>query len=78
MDLVRSKNGLTEDEDDVMQALSSAARNYGKLPCQHPDERRDFVDAIHRCQDLLAIRIARRHYPQGWPSYRPERHEGEQ
>lgn len=61
------KDGLTEDEGRVMDALCDAVNVYQTLPVQHPDEPVDFVDAIHRCQDQLAVRIARRHYPEGWP-----------
>jgi hypothetical protein len=60
-------DGLTDEEGAVADALVAAVQAYDKLPVQHPDETRDFVDAIHRCQDQLAMRIARRHYPQGWP-----------
>jgi hypothetical protein len=61
------RDGLTDDEGVVMDALCDAANAYGRLLRQHPDEPRDFRDAIHRCQDLLALRIARRHHPDGWP-----------
>lgn len=61
-------DGLTDAEGVVMDALVEAANAFGQLPTQHLDEPRDFCDAIHRCQDLLAVRIARRHYPSGWPS----------
>lgn len=64
---VRESDGLTEEEGVVMDALCDAANAFGKLPSQHPDEARDFCDAIHRAQDLLAVRIARRLYPKGWP-----------
>lgn len=60
-------DGLTDAEGRVMDALCEAANGFSELPVQHPDEPRDFCDAIHRAQDLLAIRIARRHYPKGWP-----------
>lgn len=60
-------DGLTLEEGIVADALLKAVCAYEDLPRQHPDEHRDFIDAIHRCQDLLAIRIARRHYPRGWP-----------
>jgi hypothetical protein len=52
-----------------MDALSEAVQIYGALEQQHPDEHAEFVDAIHRAQDLLAVRIARRTYPKGWPTY---------
>lgn len=51
-----------------MDHLCAAVNTFSqKCDRQHPDEMRDFVDGIHRCQDALAVRIARRHYPIGWP-----------
>jgi hypothetical protein len=61
------EDGLTKEEGLVADALCDAANAFGALPVQHPDEPRDFSDAIHRLRDLLAMRIARRHYPKGWP-----------
>lgn len=31
------------------------------------DEIKDFGDAVHKCQDLLAIRIAKRTFSESWP-----------
>lgn len=61
------KDGLTDQEGKVMDALIAAWNEFVKLEQQHPNELTDFSDGIHRCQDLLAIRIARREYPEGWP-----------
>lgn len=66
---VDPKSGLTLDELEVMEKLTEAYKAFLKLPRQHPDEVRDFVDGIHRCQDTLAVRIVRRHYPQFWPTH---------
>jgi hypothetical protein len=60
-------DGLTAGEGEVMDALVAAWNRFSELTHQHPDELRDFADGIHRCQDLLAVRIARREYPKGWP-----------
>lgn len=60
-------DGLTKEEGEVMDSLISAAQGFARLPVQHPDEARDFCDAIHRGQDMLAVRVARREYPAGWP-----------
>ena len=60
-------DGLTEEEGGVMDALCLAANIFGGLDRQHPDELLDFCDGIHRCQDALALRIARRAFPLGWP-----------
>ena len=62
-------DGLTEEEGEVMDALVGAVESFDELPSQHPDEQRDFYDAIHRCQDLLAVRAMRRLYPRGWVTF---------
>lgn len=60
-------DGLTHDEGVVMDALVRAVNAFARLERQHPSELDEFVDGIHRCQDQLAVRIVRRHYPDGWP-----------
>lgn len=65
----KRQDGLTKQEGVVMDALCKAVVEYYKLPVDHPTEQREFVDAIHRLQDLLAVRIARRLYPKGWTTY---------
>jgi hypothetical protein len=56
----------TADEKAVLASLVAAWQQYVALPVEHPDEIRDFTDAIHRAQDLLAIRVARRADPDTW------------
>lgn len=58
-------DGLLSEEEDVMNALVLAVEHYQKLPIQHPDEPRDFANAIHQCQQLLALRVVRREHD-GW------------
>lgn len=60
-------DGLTEAEGRVMDNLIDAANTFGQLDRDHPDELRDFVDGIHRCQYLLGVRVVRRDFPEGWP-----------
>lgn len=57
----------TSDELHVMNLLGEALNCYARLPKQHPSELDDFTDAIHRLQDLIAIRVARRADPENWP-----------
>lgn len=64
-----NENGLTQNEQIVMNKLMEAYEAFLELNKEHPDELRDFVDGIHRCQDVLAVRICRRIYPKGWPTY---------
>src|SRR5665213_926575 len=60
-------DGLTDAEGIVGDHVCAAVNAFAKLPCEHPSELRDFCDAVHCLQGLLTTRIARRHYPKGWP-----------
>ncbi|HZU80065.1 MAG TPA: hypothetical protein VE991_09130 [Acidimicrobiales bacterium] len=62
-------DGLTDDEGYVMDALVDAADAYADLPVEHPAEPGEFEQAIHRAQDLLAVRVARRDHPAGWARF---------
>jgi len=62
--------GLTQDEQVVMDNIIETYNAFCKLERQHPDEGRDFTDAVHKMQSILALRIARRSYPIGWPMKR--------
>lgn len=58
--------GLTDKEQEVMDSLVAAINRYAGLEIEHPHEFDDFLQSIHRLQDLLAIRVARRMFPEGW------------
>jgi len=64
---ITRKDGLTPEEGALSDVLVIACSIWGRLPKQHPDDDRYFTDSIHRIQDLLTTRIARREYPDGWP-----------
>lgn len=66
--MITRDDGLTDEEGVVMDALCDVGDAFFKLDRQHPDEARDFCDGVHRCQDALAVRIARRAFPKGWPN----------
>jgi len=70
---ITREDGLTDTEGEVMDALKEAVRMFDSLERQHPDEMRDFLDGIHRCQDQLAVRVCRRVFPSGWPTYTRKR-----
>lgn len=59
-------DGLTEDEGRVADLLYEANCAMADLPVQHADDMKEFEQAIHVQQGILALRIARRHYPGGW------------
>ena len=67
---INSTTGLNEDEQKVMDHITGAYRHFVCLERLHPDELRDFTDAVHTLQRIMATRLARRVYPMGWPSYR--------
>jgi len=60
------EHGLTADEAFVMDSLVEAYGVYTELPVQHSDEPAEFRYHIHMLQGLLATRVCRRTYPQGW------------
>ena len=62
-------DGLTDSEGLVMDHLVSVYECYraiGADELSHPDDLRKVVSAIHDIQDILACRIARRMFPNGW------------
>lgn len=65
--MITRDDGLTDDEGKVADALVEAVQAFWALPVQHPSEKCEFLAAVHACQNALTIRIARRHYPKGWP-----------
>lgn len=58
--------GLTPKEQIVMDFLTDAWKVYIDLKPLCDDDKREFMDAIHKLQRLLAVRIVRRDYPSGW------------
>lgn len=64
------KDGLTGEERIVMDNLVEAWNGYCNLPKQHPTDLTEFCDGVHRCQSLLMMRILRRDYPEGYPTYK--------
>lgn len=59
-----SISGLTAKEEECMAALIKAYEIYAELDPLY--DMSEFNSAIHTCQQLLALRIARRTYPGFW------------
>jgi hypothetical protein len=70
----RVKNilGLDEKEMKVMNKLMECYKAWLDLKRDHPNELSEFGYAVHLIQDLLAMRVVRRIYPEGWPTYSEE------
>lgn len=59
-----NKGFLTEGEKRVVQHLADAWNEFVKQPVEHPDDISEFKDAIHRAQNLIAYRVAKRAEPE--------------
>ncbi len=59
-------SGLTDAEQFVMDALVKAWNEWKRIPDTSRDEMREFQQAIHVAQMVIASRIVRRAYPEYW------------
>lgn len=57
---------LTPEERKVVAALAEAWNLYVALPIQHRSDGDEFAGAIHRAQDIVGMRVARRADPDVW------------
>ena len=62
-------SGFTEPEKRCHDALMESYHEFVKLTREHPDEMREFLDAVHRIQSILATRVIRRVFPDYWVRY---------
>jgi hypothetical protein len=58
-------DGLTSEEKEVLKNLAFAWDAYVKIE-KKDSSIKEFNDAIHRCQQLIALRVARRVNPEVW------------
>jgi len=49
--------------EEVLNLLMEAYNKFLELPIQHESDSIEFTDGIHKCQHILAIRVAREHRP---------------
>lgn len=54
-------------ERELLAKLGEAHQLFLDMPRQHPDELGDFADALHRLQDLVALRVAQTYRPDVFP-----------
>jgi len=64
-----NKLGLNDKEQNVMNRLMDCLHAYLDLEYQHPSDMSEFIFAVHFIQGLLAARVVRRDYPEGWSNY---------
>lgn len=65
----KDPSGLTPEETKIMTDLRRLHEAYMALPAQHPTERQNLNEAIQRIASLVALRAARRTFPDHWPTY---------
>lgn len=57
---------LTPEEKELLQRLGEAYNLYIALDKRSEGDNKEFVDALHRLQQLVALRVARRVDPDVW------------
>lgn len=60
---------LTEQELFVLKKLGEAWNGYISLKKRSDSNDKEFLDSIHRAQQIIALRVARRVNPEVW--YQP-------
>lgn len=68
-DKVNLLSGLKPGEERCLQLLVECLQEFNRLDRQHPSEMEEFIGALHRLQDLVAVRAVRRSRPHYWPVY---------
>lgn len=58
-----------KDEKRIINLLVQATNIFFKLNHGHPSHIMDFVDGIHKCQNVIMHRILQRDYPKEFPTY---------
>jgi len=66
---------ITPAEKEIIDLLVLAWNKFIRLDEQHPCDKSEFMDAIHKAQQLIMIRDARRNNPEIFPIYERENEE---
>lgn len=67
---IRPAEGLTDDEKAILQKLVEVFNMFSALDRKSNADTVEFTDAIHRAQQLIALRVARRVDTEVW--HQPE------
>lgn len=54
-------------EEKILNLINKIYKEFNKLERQHPSEKNDFIEGIHKCQYVIAMRLARIAYPKLFP-----------
>lgn len=67
-----TKSGMSTDEQVCMDHLMQALKLFQKFDhSAKPNELTEWIRAINTQQDLLALRVLRRHFPEYWGKVQP-------
>ncbi len=58
------KQPFTKEEQEIMDLIVAANNKFVNLKYAHPDDPRDWANAIHALQNILIYRVVKRDYPQ--------------
>ena len=56
-----------DKEEELLKMLCECWNKFKELESQHPSETDDFCNGIHECQDVIALRFARKYRPDIFP-----------
>jgi hypothetical protein len=57
---------LTPSEEDILKKLAEAWSIFMSLDKTSDADKNEYMDAIHRAQQIIALRVARRVNPEVW------------
>lgn len=57
---------LTDQEQEILKKLVETYDLFTNLENRSDADNKEFVDAVHRAQQLIALRVARRVNPEVW------------
>lgn len=57
------KKPFTEQEEEIMNLLVEAHNKFVEMEQMHPDDMKEWVNGIHKCQNVLKDRVVTRDYP---------------
>jgi len=58
----------TEDERRIMSNLAEAFNCFLQMEQTHPSHMSEFMEGIHRCQNVIIHRVVQRDHPDFFPS----------
>lgn len=58
---------ITNIENKILNNLTKAVIEFRKLEITHPSHEKEFIDGIHKCQEVIMWRIVQRDYPKIFP-----------